>query len=764
VNRVVSPGAGARPVRRRQQGVGTGTPGPAPLRRTQTPKRPAGRAGTRLLFEARRLIRGGLGLTVSAASLFLLWRGWFPDLRQPGGELAHAVAAAVLTAVLAMKIAARVRTSERRRTPRREAMSDLEVGLLLLTVVYVLMAISGGTASPIYPLVYAVVSFLVTFHRLAVGLPLAAATIGFEAVVSFSHAVPRTASATFPEHAGFIAIFALLNVVFLHAEVARQRRERRRRLEDELSSMHQEAKEFRLIATALSPDNKVRSRDEEVRKIAQGSVETIHEQLFDTLDLLKQVMQLHTIALLWLDETGERFKVKELCTETQSVTEQPIPARTGALGAILKDGRPVILEAPRPSLLPYYAAPVEVASFLGVPVNEGLTPRGVLVADRRVEPGFVPADAETLGRAARQVMRVIQSERVFHAVERSKHEHERFYRASAELNRALTLEQVYDAAIAGARGVCDFDFAAIATYDSRRRAHTIHRAVGEWSEGLEGTTHRDPGAIVSMVVKNKLALPAGGDGRERDVPVFSHPMRIKGDSLLVLPLLVKDEVIGTFTVAAKRPGAFPGDRREMLGVIANQVAISMQNARMYQMVEEQATTDGLTGLVNHRTFQERFQAMLGRAERHKFPVSLILTDIDHFKKVNDNYGHPTGDDVLRRVAAILGASARKIDIGARYGGEEFAIVLEATDRVGARNLAERIRAEVEQQTFQSSKGPFKATLSLGVASYPEDATAKADIIAKADQALYNAKHGGRNRTVCYAEIGKTTGKPLQAVR
>ena len=404
-----------------------------------------------------------------------------------------------------------------------------------------------------------------------------------------------------------------------------------------------------------------------------------------------------------------------------------------------------------------------MASFLGVPVVEGLSPRGVLIADRKGGLPFTPTDAETFTSAARQVVRVVQSERVFHAVERSKHEHERFYRASAELNRALTLDQVYDAAISGARGVCDFDFAAVATYDARRKTHTIHRAVGEWAKELENTTHRDPSAMVSMVVKNKLALPAGGEWRERDVPVFSAPMRIKGESLLVLPLLVKDEVIGTFTVAAKRPGAFPGDRREMLGVIANQVAISMQNARMFQIVEEQATTDGLTGLVNHRTFQERFQAMLGRAERHHFPVSLILTDIDHFKKINDNYGHPTGDEVLRRISAILGAGARKIDIGARYGGEEFAIVLEATDRVGARNLAERIRGEVEQATFQSSKGPFNATLSLGVASYPDDGTVKADLIARADQALYNAKHAGRNRTVCFSEINRTS-KPLQAVK
>jgi diguanylate cyclase (GGDEF)-like protein len=217
---------------------------------------------------------------------------------------------------------------------------------------------------------------------------------------------------------------------------------------------------------------------------------------------------------------------------------------------------------------------------------------------------------------------------------------------------------------------------------------------------------------------------------------------------------VKDEVIGTFTVAARRPGAFPGDRREMLGVIANQVAISIQNGRMYQVLEEQATTDGLTGLVNHRTFQERFSAMLGRADRHKFKVSLILTDIDHFKKINDGHGHPTGDQVLRRVAGILKASARKIDIVARYGGEEFAIVLEGTDRAGARQLAERIRHEVAQQSFDSPKGSFAATLSLGVSVYPDDGRAKQEVIALADQALYAAKHGGRNRTVCHGEAGR----------
>ncbi|MEP6654616.1 MAG: GAF domain-containing protein, partial [Myxococcales bacterium] len=376
------------------------------------------RVRARTVFELRRLVREGLGFAVAAAFMVLLWRGWFPDLRLPGAGYGRAAAAAVLTAVLAGKIAARVRTNERRRTPRREAFSDAELALLLLTAVYVVLAISGGVASPVYPLVYAVVSFLVTFHRLAVGLPLGAAAIGFEAIICFSPAVPPESSAAFPEHAGFIIIFGMLNVVFLHAEVARQRREHRRHLEEEVASMREEAREFRLIATALSPDKSVRSRAEEERKISQGSVETIHQQLFDTLDLLKRVLELHTVAVLWLDETGDRLKVKELCTDAAEISEKPIAAPSGVMGAILKDRRPVILESPRPSLLPYYAVPTQVTGFIGVPVSEGLTPRGVLVADRCNGRPFTAADAETLTSAARQVVRVVQSERVFHAVER----------------------------------------------------------------------------------------------------------------------------------------------------------------------------------------------------------------------------------------------------------------------------------------------------------------------------------------------------------
>ncbi|MCA9541284.1 MAG: GGDEF domain-containing protein, partial [Myxococcales bacterium] len=193
--------------------------------------------------------------------------------------------------------------------------------------------------------------------------------------------------------------------------------------------------------------------------------------------------------------------------------------------------------------------------------------------------------------------------------------------------------------------------------------------------------------------------------------------------------------------------------REMLELIAGQVAIKLDLAEAHEQIREMATTDGLTGLANHRTFQQAFDNMLSRADRRGDPLAFILIDIDHFKKLNDNYGHPFGDEVLRGVARVLASAVRKVDLAARYGGEEFGVILEGSDREGARQMAERIRAEVEALTFQhESKGEVRVTLSLGVAAFPGDGSEKEKLIANADLALYHAKHGGRNQVCCFADL------------
>ena len=173
---------------------------------------------------------------------------------------------------------------------------------------------------------------------------------------------------------------------------------------------------------------------------------------------------------------------------------------------------------------------------------------------------------------------------------------------------------------------------------------------------------------------------------------------------------------------------------------------------MFRQLEEISVRDALTGLYNRRYFQDRIEQEFQRGERHHRPVSLIMVDIDHFKRVNDTYGHPVGDEVLKCVARLLLEQTRTIDIAGRYGGEEFALVLPETPLEDARLVAERIRERVEATILHRVERagleaePLHCTLSLGVASYAGAGyPSPADFLRAADEALYAAKHAGRNQ-------------------
>ena len=164
------------------------------------------------------------------------------------------------------------------------------------------------------------------------------------------------------------------------------------------------------------------------------------------------------------------------------------------------------------------------------------------------------------------------------------------------------------------------------------------------------------------------------------------------------------------------------------------------------MIKNLAVRDGLTGLYNHRYFQDKLSEELAKADRYKKDLSLILTDVDHFKKFNDTYGHQEGDKVLMGVSQVLQETVRaKVDTVARYGGEEFAVILPETDGNAAYDLGERIRKSIESRLFEyEGKKIYRVTLSLGLSSYPFDAIEKRLLIQYADQALYDAKKNGRN--------------------
>jgi two-component system cell cycle response regulator len=241
--------------------------------------------------------------------------------------------------------------------------------------------------------------------------------------------------------------------------------------------------------------------------------------------------------------------------------------------------------------------------------------------------------------------------------------------------------------------------------------------------------------------------------KQMDRPVvFDNKTAMKGLSALkILPLKVGDRVLGTLVAGSRRRHTLGEDAVRMLEVLALQVAQSILRAQLFDQMERMATTDGLTGLYNHRYFQERLEALLAQARRYGRKLSLVVVDVDHFKQVNDKHGHPAGDQVLRSVAQMISKQARDTDMVARYGGEEFAVILPETDTKGAKVIAERIRIAVQGNTFEFEGGTLKATISLGIATCPDHAKDKAGLVERADQCLYFAKRNGRNRSVTVNE-------------
>jgi GGDEF domain-containing protein len=202
--------------------------------------------------------------------------------------------------------------------------------------------------------------------------------------------------------------------------------------------------------------------------------------------------------------------------------------------------------------------------------------------------------------------------------------------------------------------------------------------------GTGAAHHGDPAGLEGLVGEAEAEALAAGKSREVATDagsVLTHPLRgAKGDG----------EVLGLVSVW-RRGRPFTERERELFTYLAGQAGVSLENVGLHETVQRQAVTDELTGLFNHRRFQESLANEVERARRFEAGVGLVMLDIDNFKSVNDTYGHQTGDRVLAAVAAVLREQSREIDEPARYGGEELAVVLPGTDLEGAYNLAERVR-------------------------------------------------------------------------
>ena len=304
--------------------------------------------------------------------------------------------------------------------------------------------------------------------------------------------------------------------------------------------------------------------------------------------------------------------------------------------------------------------------------------------------------------------------------------------------------------------LCDFA-AEVAPYDAA--------AIYFWEEEEE----RPPMRVCRGLDEVAAELAAGANILNFWITRFGRPLlvqhgcnpqadsfleRINFGSALVVPLLVRNQVRGAMHLYSRDTAAFTQQDAQLLWILALVAENLLTREYANEGLIRFAFTDYLTGLKTRGYFEQQLELEIKRSERKSERFALLMVDIDHFKQLNDRYGHHVGDQVLRDVAALLMKDMREVDTVARYGGEEFVLILPETGITGALQVANRLRTAVEQSRFfaGSPRDVERLTISVGIAIFSDDGRQRRELIEAADAALYAAKSAGRNQVLVYSDL------------
>ncbi len=469
----------------------------------------------------------------------------------------------------------------------------------------------------------------------------------------------------------------------------------------------------------------------------------------------------HSILAFVYDKANNRFILSSAKSKSGMISKKTIipgGKGNGIVGELADD--PKVFRSGDLALysrdLGYYSGNVIVSSLLVVPIlsrDHGLL--GALVMDSTDKMAYREEHRDRLSRFAR-----LAAELIVNVVMRKKQAQNAarfamFYKSALKFTEGhLKMNDVLDSLIAYIREIDDISRVTAVAYSSGSNSCNVLAVQGDTNEiGVGYNFSTATGSIFhSAVVNQKVEFVSDFRKIRSRAPLYVQGEALNPNigSIMVVPFGNSSaDYSVVMVVESIRNGYFTTELRHIISTIIRNGASAYEKAYLYQRMEIQATTDGLTGLCNHRHFQDNLHQSILQSERYQRPLSLLLMDIDKFKNFNDTYGHQIGDLVLKKIADALTESVRSTDLPARYGGEEFVVVLPETDEENSLRMAERIRATIEATKIQTERGVLAVTVSIGSATRGSDAITQEQLIQCADAAMYQSKKGGRNRVTPY---------------
>jgi diguanylate cyclase (GGDEF)-like protein len=385
--------------------------------------------------------------------------------------------------------------------------------------------------------------------------------------------------------------------------------------------------------------------------------------------------------------------------------------------------------------------PTGVEMFVPL-INRGEIVAVLAVSGKRDGKSYTVEDIDLLRDATSRVAASMEKEYYHEQLQEQDKELTLVSRLSAIVTSSISVEEIFDGFANALKEVISLDYATIALVEEDwLRTLALFNQV-EPIRQQSGQLIPYKGTTTEWVVEHKKSLYESDLAQQKRFPSAEQYIRMGIRSIIHLPLIVKDGVIGSLILASCQPNAYNPKQIRLLEQVASQIATPIENSQLYAKAEQRSRIDELTGLFNRRHFEERLKEEIARHSRHGDVFSLFLLDLDNFKAYNDIYGHPSGDKLLNQIGRIIRSSIRSADQAFRYGGDEFVVILPQTSMDDAYVVAERVRrllvAEMEAKEIA-------VTCSIGLASYPSDGVISGELVTTADTALYYAKHTGGNR-------------------